>query len=124
MVGKKLIYGWKPYKTPPFHPQSNGLAERMAQTVKTGLKHVLSKKKKIEVFLLRLLLSYCTLPYARRLESPLALMGRQIRAPLKMSYSTNEKNWYKKKKESNPERVEFIMQKGHNTAIMNWGTIY
>ena len=37
-----------------------------------------------------------------------------------MSYSTNEKVWYKKNnKESNPERVEFIMQKGHNTAIIN-----
>ena len=33
-----------------------------------------------------------------------------------MSYSTNEKVWYKKNKESNPE---FIMQKGHNTAIIN-----
>ena len=30
----------------------------------------------------------------------------------------NEKMWYKKNKESNPERTEFIMQKGHNTAIM------
>ena len=51
--------------------------------------------------------------------SPSALMGRQIRAPLTMSYSTNEKVWYKKNKESNPERAEFIMQTGHNTAIIN-----
>ena len=36
-----------------------------------------------------------------------------------MSYFTNEKVWYKKNKESNPERIEFIMQKGHNTAIIN-----
>ena len=27
------------------------------------------------------------------------------------------KVWYKKNKESNPERAEFIMQKSHNTAI-------
>ena len=46
-------------------------------------------------------------------------MGRQIRAPLTMSYSTNEKMWYKKNKGSNPERVEFIMQKGHNATIIN-----
>ena len=47
-------------------------------------------------------------------------MGRQIRALLTMSYSTNEKVWYKKNKEWNPEKVDFIMQKGHNTAIIDW----
>ena len=36
-----------------------------------------------------------------------------------MSYSTNEKVWYKKNKESNPETAEFVMQKGHNTVIIN-----
>ena len=36
-----------------------------------------------------------------------------------MSNSTNEKMWYKKNKESSPERAEFIMQKGYNTAIIN-----
>ena len=36
-----------------------------------------------------------------------------------MSYFTNEKVWYKKNKESNPERAGFIIQKGHNTAIIN-----
>ena len=34
-----------------------------------------------------------------------------------MSFSTNEKVWYKKNNESNLERTEFITQKGHNTAI-------
>ena len=43
----------------------------------------------------------------------------QIRAPLTMSYSTNEKMWYNKKKESDPERAEFIMQKCQNTALIN-----
>ena len=30
-----------------------------------------------------------------------------------------KKVWYKKNKESNPERAEFFKQKGHNTAIIN-----
>ena len=90
--------------------------ERMAQTLKTGFSQ---QKEKIEVFLPRQLLSYGTRPQAGRLESPSGLMGRQIRAPLTMSYSTNKKVWYKKNKESNPDRAEFIVQKGHNTAIIN-----
>ena len=27
--------------------------------------------------------------------------------------------WHKKNKESNPEKAEFIMQKGHSEAIIN-----
>ena len=46
-------------------------------------------------------------------------MRRQIRAPLTMSYSTNEKMWHKNNKESNPESAVYIMQKGHNTTIIN-----
>ena len=51
-----------------------------------------TKRKKMEVFLPKLLVSYRTIPVTRRLENPSALMGRQIRAPLMMSYSTNEKS--------------------------------
>ena len=111
--------GCKSYKTLPYHPQPNGLAERMAQILKMGLKACSQQKEKIEVFLPRLLLSYLTISNAGRLEIPSASMGSQIRAPLTMSYFTNEKMWYKKNKESNPERVEFVKQKGHNTAIIN-----
>ena len=81
---------------PPYHSQSNGLAERMVQTVKMGLKSCSQQKEKIEVFLPKLLLSYCIIPHTRRLESPSTLMGRQIKALLTMLYSTNEKVWYKK----------------------------
>ena len=86
---------------------------------KNGTKSMFSRKRKKEVFLLRLLLSYDTIPHAKRLASPSVLRGRQIRAPFTMSCSTNEKMWYKKKKESNPEKAKFMMQKGHNTAIIN-----
>ena len=102
-----------------YHPQSNGLVERMVQTVKKETKSTFSGKRKKEVFLPRMLLSNRTIPHAGRLENPSALIGKQIRAPQTMSHSTNEKIWYKKNKESNPERAEFITQKGYNTVIIN-----
>ena len=68
---------WKPYKTPPYHTESNGLGERMMKTVKIGLKVCSQLKEKIQVFLPRLLLSCRTIPPAGRLESPSALMGNK-----------------------------------------------
>lgn len=70
----------------------------------------------INSFLPRLFLSYQTIPHAGRLQSLSASTGRQIRALLTMSYSTNEKMWYKKNEESTPEKVKFLMQTGQNMA--------
>ena len=78
-----------------------------------------SAKRKLRRFSTKAVLSYHTIPHAGRQESPSALMRRKIRALLTVSYSTNEKVWYKKNKESNLERAEFIMQKGHSIAIID-----
>ena len=100
--------GCKPYKTPPFHPQSNGWAEKMVQTIKMRLKACSQQKEKNEVFLPKLLLSYCTIPLVGRLESPSALMGRQIKAPLTMSFPQMKK--YSSKRTKNQ------IQKGQNLS--------
>lgn len=66
----------------------------MVQTVKMGLKAFSPSNDNIESYLL---LSYRKIPHAGRLQSPSALMDRQIRAPITKSFSTSESVWYKKR---------------------------
>ena len=99
--------GCIPYKTCPYHPQSNGIAERMFQTVKMGSKVFSPFNQNIEAYILNLLLSYRMVPRADRKQSPSALMGRQIRAPITMPFATEERVWYKRNKEAEPELSSF-----------------
>ena len=71
--------GWRPYKTPPYQPQSNGIAERMLQTVKIVLKAFSPFNQNIEAYISNLLLSYRTVPHADRKLIPSALMSRRIK---------------------------------------------
>ena len=75
-----------PYKTPPYHLQSNWIVERMARTVKMGLKAFEPFRdlftKSFDI--------YRSIPHAGKVQSPSALIGRQIRT-ITMSFSTNEK---------------------------------
>ena len=103
------VKGCIPYKTPPYHPQANGIAERMVQTVKMGLNAFSPFNQNIEAYIPNLLLSYRTVPHADRKQSPSALIGTQIRAPITMSFATEEKVWYKRNKAAEPKRAKFIL---------------
>ena len=112
--------GCRPIKTPPHHPQSNGLAERMVQTIKHGLKAFNKNTSNFGSYLARLLLSYRSIPHAGRTSSPSALMGRQIRSPMITAFINDEPLWYHRT-EQPPEKARFIVQHGPNTAIVTHG---
>ena len=99
MVKENRMYA---IQNTPYQPQLNGIAERKVQTVKMGLKFS-PFNQNIETYIPNLLLSYRMVPH--RKQSPSALMGRQIRAPITMTFATEEKVWYKINKEAEPERA-------------------
>ena len=112
--------GCRSIKIPPYHPQSNGIAERMVQTVKRGLKAYKRDGTTFESYLARLLLSYRSIPHAGRNKSPSALMGRQIRSPMTTAFSTNESLWYERTGHS-PVEAFYVVQNGNNTATIVHG---
>ena len=85
--------GCLPCKTPPYHPQSNGAAERMVKTIKMGLKAYSPDKGLLSGYLSRMLLSYRTIPHAGKSRSPSEMMGRQLRSPLTMSFESGSPLW-------------------------------
>ena len=101
-------------KHPHTIPQSNDIAERMVQIVKMDLKAFSLFVQNIEVYIP----NYRTVPQADIKQSPSALMGRQIRALITMSFATKGKVWYKINKEAEPGRAKFILQKGKNTTVL------
>nr|XP_050041632.1 uncharacterized protein K02A2.6-like [Dermacentor andersoni] len=67
-------------RTAPFHPQSNGAAERAVRTVKDGLRKL--KEGKLEHKLMRLLLNYRRTPQKSGKSPSQMLLGYQIRSRL------------------------------------------
>ena len=69
--------------TSPYHPSSNGQAERFVQTVKQALKAMASSGESLQVRLDKFLLAYRNAPHAFTGELPaVRFMGRQLRSRL------------------------------------------
>ena len=73
--------GIRHVRTPPYHPASNGLVERVVQTFKEGMKRI--KEGSLNTRLSRFLFKYRLTPHSSTGVSPAELMfGRKLRSQL------------------------------------------
>jgi len=73
----------KHIRTAPYHPASNGLAERFVQSLKTGLKANMDSGLPLPQRLANFLLTYRSCPHATTGVSPCSLfLHRQVRTRL------------------------------------------
>lgn len=77
------VNGIKHSTSAPYHPATNGLAERFVQTLKQGLRAAKRDEGTLQTKLAKFLASYRNTPHATTNESPAALMfGRPLRTQL------------------------------------------
>ena len=89
----------------------------MVQTVKIGLKAFSPFNQNIETYFPNLHLSYRTVPHADKKQTLSTLMGRKIRAPITMPFAREEKVWYKRNKETEPERAVVLEKMAANVSL-------
>lgn len=88
----------------PYHPQSNGLAERMVQSVKSALLKMERHPGDFQTKLLRFLIHYRNTPHYASGASPASIMfGRSIRTRLDLLHPTPK-----------VEREDFVNEKFHS----------
>ena len=81
--------GIKHIRCAPYHPASNGAAERMVQTMKQSLKTGMAQGVPLEQSLMKFLIQYRVTPHAITGASPSSLfLGRNIRTRLDLLHST------------------------------------
>ena len=116
--------GFRHIKSAPYHPATNGLAERAVQTVKSALKKVTGD---METNLLRFLFQYRLTPHSTTGQSPAELLlGRRPRSHLDFIVPSVERN-VKKAQERQRNNCK---SSGHHCyevgervyALNHWGT--
>jgi len=110
--------GCRVVHTPEYHPQSNGLAERMVRVLKDGVAYFNPTKCSFQEFVHRLLLVHRN-SSNRNGKTPAELMfGRKLRCPILSNYQPSQRLLYKAHAKAPSQPVTMLFRKGENTSLI------
>ena len=120
------LNGIRHVRVPPYHPLSNGLAERAVQTFKKGFKKL--SKGSVQDKISRFLFSYRIMPQSTTGTSPAELLfGRPLRSHLhllKPNLSQNVENKQEQQKLTHDKHaVERIFVEGEKVFVRNYSKV-
>ena len=102
--------GIKHVKSPPYHPQTNGEAERVVRTFKNSIKKTLVQAKDLNNCVANFLLGYRTSVHSTTGTSPAELlMGRKLKTRLDHMFVSNNENINQKKCDSVKKPRQFTI---------------
>nr|XP_037290848.1 uncharacterized protein K02A2.6-like [Rhipicephalus microplus] len=99
-------------RTAPFHPQSNGAAERAVRTLKDGLRKM--QDGPLEDKIMRLLFHYRRTPQKEGKSPSEVLLGYQLRFRLDTCLPPREEKW-------SPGADDWIISPGSSVYVRNYG---
>ncbi|XP_026668696.1 uncharacterized protein K02A2.6-like, partial [Ceratina calcarata] len=113
--------------SPPYHPATNGLAERCVQSFKNTLKTLSGNGKDIEINLCKFLINYRRTPHTTTGNTPSFLMfGRDLRTRLDLIFPTEKsenKNFESSKYRTFKEGEKVAVRDYLNTNKWQYGRV-
>ncbi|XP_075728639.1 uncharacterized protein LOC119176573 isoform X2 [Rhipicephalus microplus] len=103
-------------RTPPYHPQSNGLAERAVRTLKDGLKRMPGVE--LSTALSRILCNYRNSPQASGVSPSELLLGYRLRTRLDICFSPRN---HELPKNPGAESASWYFAPGDAVYVRNYG---
>ena len=110
--------GCKVVHTPEYHPQSNGLAERMVRVLKDAFKCYNPAKCSINAFIHRLLFVRRNTASRNGKTPAELLLGRTVRCPILSQFQPMQEVQYKQHKDASTVPVRFLFRQGANTSLV------